>query len=242
MPKCIHGKRKDRCVDCGGVGTCIHKREVRYCKDCGGCGFCKHGKRKSRCKECGGYDLCQSKWCETSGYKKYNRYCLNCFIHLFPDKPVSRNYKTKEKTVADFILSKFATFTWVCDKTIADGCSKRRPDLLLDLGYQIIIIEIDENQHTDYDCSCENKRLMEISQDLNHRPIVFIRFNPDSYLSENGLVKSCWIGSPLHINRNKRKEWEDRLDALKTQVEYWSKNQTDKTVEIVELYYNKNGF
>ena len=63
-------------------------------------------------------------------------------------------------------------------------CSKRRPDLFLDLGYQILIIEIDENQHLDYDCSCENKRIMELSQDVGHKPIVFIRFNPDEYCND----------------------------------------------------------
>ena len=79
---------------------------------------------------------------------------------------------------------KFVDFDWKTDKTINDGCSKRRPDLLLDFGYQIVIIEIDENQHNNYDCSCENKRIMELSQDLGHRPIVFIRFNPDSNVSK----------------------------------------------------------
>jgi hypothetical protein len=34
------------------------------------------------------------------------------------------------------------------------------------MGSHIIIVEIDENKHTDYDCSCENKRLMELSKDL----------------------------------------------------------------------------
>ena len=28
---------------------------------------------------------------------------------------------------------------------------------------------------------------MELSQDLQHRPIVFIRFNPDSYINQNKL-------------------------------------------------------
>ena len=61
------------------------------------------------------------------------------------------------------------------------------------MGSHIIIIEIDENAHTDYDCSCENKRLMEISQDLGFRPIVFIRFNPDDYVDKDGNnIKSCW--------------------------------------------------
>ena len=92
-----------------------------------------------------------------------------------------RNYKTKEKYVVDQIKQTFTNFTWVADKKVQDGCSRRRPDLLLDMGSHIIIVEIDENKHTDYDCSCENKRLMELSQDLQHRPIVFIRFNPDNY-------------------------------------------------------------
>jgi len=43
-----------------------------------------------------------------------------------------------------------------------------------DMGSHIII-EVDENKHTDYDCSCEHKRLMELSQDLQHRPIVLSR-------------------------------------------------------------------
>ena len=55
-----------------------------------------------------------------------------------------------------------------------DGCSKRRPDLLLDMGYHIIIVEVDENKHTGYDCSCENKRLMELSQDLQHLSLIHI--------------------------------------------------------------------
>ena len=70
---------------------------------------------------------------------------------------------------------------WIADKIVNTDYSKRRPDLLLDLGYQILIVEIDENQHIDYDYSCENKRIMELSQDTGHRPIIFIRFNQDRW-------------------------------------------------------------
>jgi hypothetical protein len=80
----------------------------------------------------------------------------------------------------------------ISDKIVKDGCSRRRPDLLLDLGYQIIIVEIDENQHTDYDCTCENKRVMQLSKDLDHRPIIFIRFNPDDYKINDKNITSCW--------------------------------------------------
>jgi hypothetical protein len=41
---------------------------------------------------------------------------LNCFIHLFPDEPNSRNYKTKEKDVVDNILKLFPNLTWIKDK------------------------------------------------------------------------------------------------------------------------------
>ena len=129
------------------------------------------------------------------------------------------------------------------DKKIVDGCSKRRPDLLLDLGYQIIIIEIDENKHTDYDCSCEHKRLMELSQDLLHRPIVFIRFNPDEYYNEEIVISSCWGTDKKGISvvkKSKEKEWTQRLNALREQVIYWihPDNITTKTVEIIQLFFD----
>ncbi len=134
-------------------------------------------------------------------------------------------------------------FTWVADKIVDGGCSKRRPDLLLDLGYQIVIIEIDENQHIDYDCSCENKRLMELSQDLEHRPIVFIRFNPDEYEKDEKTISSCWCNNNKGIcvvKKSKKSEWIERLDVLKHQIEYWvnPKNTTNKTIEIIELFYD----
>ena len=82
---------------------------------------------------------------------------------------------------------------------------------------------------------------MELSRDLGHRPIILIRFNPDSYLHNGKKVTSCW-----HTNRQgicvvkkvKQDDWKERLDTLKSQIDYWRNNVTDKTVESVELYYD----
>lgn len=246
---CEHNKRKDRCIECIPNAFCKHEKRKDRCRECNPnkeikeyvTKKCEHGKDKRFCKKCGGSRVCKSSWCETIVKKKYDGYCMFCFMHLFPDKEVARNYKTKEKEVVDRVKEAFPDFTWVHDKQIQDGCSKRRPDLLLDLGSHIIIIEIDENKHSGYDCSCENKRLMELSQDVHHRPIVFIRFNPDKYVDEEGnTIRSCWRMNKngiLMIDKTKEEEWKKRTDVLKETIQYWTDNIVEKTVEIIELFY-----
>jgi hypothetical protein len=186
------------------------------------------------------HKMCLTEHCEIRGSKKFENYCLFCFINTFPDKPVAKNYKTKEKAVSDYIKQEFSEFTLITDKKLEGGCSRRRPDILLDLGYQVIIIEIDENQHEDY--ICENKRIMEISQDLGHRPVVFIRFNPDAYKTPQGNITGCWGPNGkgiLVVKKSKQKEWSERLETLKETVKIWLNNQTQKTIEMVHLFYDK---
>ena len=208
-------------------------------------------KKRKYCGDCkldGMIDIinpkCKSSWCNTYGNKRYDGYCRYCFMHLFPDIPISRNYKTKEKTVIDYIKENLSYIDIITDKRIEGGCSKRRPDIIIDIGFQIIIVEIDENQHCDYDCSCENKRLMELSQDVGFRPIVFIRFNPDNYKINDKKITSCWYINKLgicQINKKKINEWNDRLKNLKETIEYWCnpEHKIDKTIEIIQLYYNQ---
>jgi hypothetical protein len=111
------------------------------------------------------------------------------------------------------------------------------------MGSHIIIVEIDENAHTNYDCSCENKRLMELSQDINHRPLIFIRFNPDEYITKDEKVTSCWTYNKLGIStikKTKQEEWQNRLDCLCNQIIYWcnEENKTNKTIEVIHLFYD----
>ena len=184
---------------------------------------------------------CIHNWCSIRATDKYDGYCLRCYIYTFPDKPVARNYKTKERAVVEFVCERFPEHTWITDKKVNDGCSIRRPDILVDLGYQVLIIEIDENAHQDYDCSCENKRIMELSQDVGHRPIVFIRFNPDSYIKYDKKIPSCWDNNINGICVVKYKEdWEYRLSILEEQIKYWTSscNSTTITLEIIQLFYD----
>lgn len=82
---------------------------------------------------------------------------------------------------------------------------------------------------------------MELSQDLDHRPIIFIRFNPDSYLDENEIeIKSCWSYNSLgvmRVSKKKEKEWNHRINILLDQIKYWMDNDCLRMVTIVELFY-----
>jgi hypothetical protein len=191
---CLHGKNKRYCKECDGSAYCIHNKQKCYCKECGGSLLCEHDKQKRYCKICGGERCCKNQDCENSGNPKYDKYCLNCFIHLFPETPVTKNYRTKENNITDFLLKEFNDKILIINKKIYDGKSKRRPDVMIEFETHNIIVEIDENQHEYYDCTCENKRLMEIYQDLNYKPIIFIRFNPDQYIDNKNIkIESCWI-------------------------------------------------
>jgi len=236
---CEHGVIKSQCIPCDSASICSHKKIKTKCKLCKGGSVCEHDKLRTYCKPCGGSSLCKSSWCVTGGFKKYNGYCLSCCVNLFPDIPVYRNYKTKEADVASRVKEVFPDFSWVADKIIKDGCSKRRPDLLLDMITHIIIIEVDENKHSKYDSSCENKRLMELSQDLGHRPIVFIRFNPDAFTNSGGVkIPSCWKLNKLGVmSMIKPKEWSERILNLTNTIDYWINNINDKTIKIVEMFY-----
>ena len=100
-----------------------------------------------KCKLDGMIDVwhtkCKTLYCEIRVQDKYEGYCFRCFVHLFPDRTISKNYKTKEFSVIEYIITIFPDFTWMSDKKIKEGCSLKRPDLFLDLGYQVIIIEVD---------------------------------------------------------------------------------------------------
>jgi hypothetical protein len=103
--------------------------------------------------------------------------------------------------------------------------------------YQHLIIKVKKS----YIPVIIKKRIMELSQDVGHRPIIFIRFNPDSYYNGTDKIESCWrldTGGLCTI-RNER-VWNERLNVLANQIKYWTdiNNSTHKTVEVIELFYD----
>jgi hypothetical protein len=45
---------------------------------------------------------------------------------------------------------------------------------------------------------------MQLSKDVDHRPIIFIRFNPDDYIEKNKKITSCWTNNQKGICQVKK--------------------------------------
>ena len=182
---------------------------------------------------------CLSDHCDTQvTNKKYKGYCLRCFVYKFPDVKISRNYKVKEFFMTDFIKEQFKEEVITFDKQTG-GCSRRRPDVFLDKYTHVVIIECDENQHKD--TSCENKRTMELFQDFDNRPIVFIRFNPDSYVNDENkkILSSFKMHKKLDVPIIREpKEWLNRLSLLKDIINKWLSVIPEKEITNEYLFYD----
>jgi hypothetical protein len=194
-------------------------------------GFCSNHKGGPRCPHC-------IDWIDSQGgNKKFNGFCYRCYCRLFPDDlRVRRNYKTKEGAVHYHINQRFPELNVVNDRRIGGGCSKKKPDFFIELLTHVIIVEVDENAHMSYDPICENKRMMELSEDIGHRPMVLIRFNPDA----NSSSPSCWgyDGNGLAVVKKKQVgNWRERLEELTAKINFWLRTIPDKTIELIKLFY-----
>ena len=186
----------------------------------------------------------QCKLCPTLvSNKAYKGYCYRCFIHTFPDNDIVRNHKTKERAVADFLRETYPDLDLVFDRSVIGGCSNKRPDVFLDMGDSVLVVEIDENQHSAYECSCENRRLMQLFEDAGSRPLHMIRFNPDQYYDQNQKsVPSCWGITKerglMVVKDAKKKEWEHRLDTLKNTINIVMDITEHKEISVTHLFYD----
>ena len=189
---CIHQNNKYCCVQCHGDNICEHKKIRHQCIDCGGKRTCEHKKRTSTCLICTPSSACQNCLSISIIGSRWKPHCFRCYCVLNPDANIPRKFMLKEHYVRDALQAHFGEgVTMICNKQVEGGCSKRRPDMLIDCGSHCLMIEVDEHRHVNY--SCEEKRMVELYEDIGFRKIVFIRFNPDAYETEE-----AYYDSPFH--------------------------------------------
>lgn len=119
------------------------------------------------------------------------RPCKNCSLPDFinettllcndcNDYIVKKVHKAKENKYRNLLIS-HGFIPISSDRPIQGGCTKLRPDDVFDHVTYALIWETDEDQHKSYACDCEMARMCMIHQDFGGMPVIFIRFNPDSY-------------------------------------------------------------
>ncbi len=173
----------------------------------------------------------------TTMNRKYKPNCARCHFYLHPDDPRIRNYKVKEHA---FMLALQKSHPeMVLDQTVSGGCSKRRPDGLLDCLTHSIIVEIDEDQHVGYESMCDNRRTMELFSDLGRRPIIFIRLNPDKYSLDGKTTKGCFQLSKNGDLQLRKTEFAHRFEALQESVVQCMANIPARELSYVKLFYSE---
>lgn len=219
-----------RCLTCNKPAYYNHREEKRalYCIEHKLDGMASIMNKK--CSHCNFNKMNQ----------KYKPHCAQCYYFLNPNEPAVRNYKVKENTIMQFVKDKYPDI--ILDSVISGGCSKRRPDGLIEFELFSVIIEVDENCHRNYEDICENKRLMEIYQDLNFRPLRVIRFNPDSYTSADNKKHNSIFSIDKESKKLKvksKKELDRRVQILLETIDKTVKcfNVDDKSIILEYLFF-----
>jgi hypothetical protein len=220
------------------------------------------GGRRIRCKSCiqpGDIDLhhpmcINCKVTQVHETNRYDNYCQRCYIELFPEKEVSRQFRVKERYFTDYIKDYLKTHKFRAnilveqyDTTIPKSKSKLRPDVFLQLRTRSeimdktevfsLIIEFDEDGHKRY--SNEEARENELYLSCRTAKLVIMRFNPDEYTVNGVRQKSCFIWN------NDTKSfvvdldiWNIRIASLIKQLNYYvSVSYPAGYIKIKKWYY-----
>jgi hypothetical protein len=184
----------------------------------------------------------KSKKCEhckfAFAHKEKKKYCTRCYYHLNPDIIPPRNHLTKERLIMNEIYKIYPEL--LMNKVIVGSCNQRRPDGFLDILTHSIIIEIDENQHNSYNTVCEDIRINELFTGLADRPLIFIRFNPDSYKKEGkrcaGLFKLSKSDGLISITS--KKKFNESVNELLKIIKFHVENIPIKLITHIYLNYD----
>ncbi len=147
--------------------------------------------------------------------------CWNCYIGAYPDTLRVKNYLTKERHIVAFFKEHYPNYVWVYNRNLNSCARGPRPDLLVDFGSFVVIIEVDEHQHKhSIYIECDEKRTTDISVKLD-KPLVMLRINPDSYKDANGKVQKGMFN-------------KDKNNKLSIDLDIWNERKL-----IIESTFNR---
>lgn len=176
-------------------------------------------------------DKCKNIGCTRSGNIKYNYYCTFCYQHLFPNDEITKNIKKKTKEIYVRNFLREIQYDFIHDIPLWTGncdCShRRRIDFRKIIGNTLLCIEVDENQHKQYNKTEEEIRYDDLYMIYGGK-FIFIRFNPDSFINDTG--------------KNKNPSMKTRMEYLKKEIDYQIERINDEKnnelLEIKKIFYD----
>ncbi len=115
------------------------------------------------------------------------------------------------KELAIKILLENNNIKFIHDKQISNECClKYRPDFLIDCNSYYIILEVDEDAHTQYDKDCEIIRMNNIITSIG-LPTKFLRYNPDKKKISKKVKEELLIKT---LKENMNKEFLEDLQPI----------------------------
>lgn len=228
------------CVKCHLIQGVFGKEGKLYCKNCKDvdapnvkakmCEKCgqhhpvfnykdeKKGKFCASCKADDMVDVVNPKCKSCSLFTVLRKEGLCCYC--LPTSTVKQ--KTKEMTVVNFLSERKFEFTH--NKSVGYVCGNYRPDIRIDAGTHIVIVEIDEDQHKQYDSGCETARMFNICQ-AEGMKCVFLRYNPDTFRVEGKI---------------RRVLGDTRLKTLEKHLRKCIETIPKKELTVYRLYYDND--
>jgi len=163
--------------------------------------------------------------------------CIRCFYNFYPNDKIPRRFKCKQHYFNEKLIEEFGVNFFQYDKKIKCGCSGRMPDWFIDCFKYSIIIELDEDQHK-YN-SCDEKRMMELFQDLGNRNLVLIRINPDKYKGKTKKRKGCFDFDEKNTLICNEKKFNKRFNLLIQKIKYYIDNEPEKEFTTEKLFFDR---
>lgn len=124
-------------------------------------------------------------------------FCSGCKRYIDLGGKTVKRHK-KEEMIKLLLEKHFPKELASHDRRVAGGCSKRRPDFELTANWGIIVLEVDEDQHNrrTYSCECETTRMKQLYFDYGVQHLLFIRYNPDKYISFDAVGEAVADAKP----------------------------------------------
>jgi hypothetical protein len=167
------------------------------------------------------------------GMKKYRNHCAACFVHDFPNDPLTLEARkpTYELKVRDYLTKEIPTYSFIHNKPIwtnnCDCTHRRRIDLRTLINNTLLCIEVDENQHKSSEYNNDEIRYDDLMM-IHGGKFIFIRFNPNSYINKNNVRRNPPLNKRLEILKTE----------INTHIERIHNDQNNELLEIHKLYYD----